>query len=258
MAKVRDRVTWNEQLIICNFRWKRDIFGRAINELDSLNALLNTYVKQDKSKDSWSWNLAGNGLFTTKKLTSIIDEKILNHELFVHNESFLKNKLVPLKVAIFIWRALKKRIPVRTELDKRGIDLDSVRCPLCDHGVESIEHTLIFCRHAMDIWIRVYRWWGLRPVTNLSLNKLFKGNCNRSLTPLWSRIWQAIEWTYGYLLWKNRNQKVFSNSSWSGSSSLMEIQLKSFEWISSRLKMHRLDWLGWISDSWSCLVDCSV
>ncbi|XP_071704484.1 uncharacterized protein [Rutidosis leptorrhynchoides] len=169
-------------------------------------------------------------------------------------EVFLKNRLTPIKVAIFIWRALKRRIPVRIELDKRGIDLDSVRCPLCDDDVETIEHTLIFCRHAMDIWVRVYKWWGLGTVSNLSIDEIFRGKCNRSLSPLWSSIWQAIEWTCGYLIWKNRNQKVFSDSSWSGPTGLMEIQLKSFEWISNRLKNRKLDWLGWISKPWSCLV----
>ncbi|XP_071694930.1 uncharacterized protein [Rutidosis leptorrhynchoides] len=253
-ARVQDQITWNDHSFVCNFRWKRDISGRAINDLDSLTALLNAYVKQDKATDSWIWNLAGNGLFSTKKLASVIDERILNYGSYANNEDFLKNNLVPFKVAIFIWRALKRRIPVRTELDKRGIDLDSVRCPLCDDDVESIEHSLIFCRYAMDIWIRDYKWWGLGAVTNLSISELFRSKCNRSLSPLWSSIWQSIEWTCGYLIWKNRNLKVFSNSSWCGPSGLMEIQLKSFEWISTRLKNHRLDWLGWISNPWSCLV----
>ncbi|XP_071728090.1 uncharacterized protein [Rutidosis leptorrhynchoides] len=253
-ARVQDRITWSNHGFVCNFRWKRDISGRAINDLDSLMELLNNYVKQDKATDSWRWSIAGNGLFSTKRLSSVIDEKILNYGSVANNDEFLKNNLVPQKVAIFIWRAIRRRIPVRIELDKRGMDLDSVRCPLCDDDVESIDHSLIFCRYAMDIWVRVYNWWGLGTVTNLSISEVFRGKCNRSLSPIWSRIWQSIEWTCGYMIWKNRNQKVFSNSSWCGATGLMEIQLKSFEWISSRLKNHRLDWLGWISNPWSCLV----
>ncbi|XP_071738915.1 uncharacterized protein [Rutidosis leptorrhynchoides] len=185
-------------------------------------ALLNVYTKQDRAMDSWMWNLASNGIFTTKKMASIIDEVILNNGSRPQ-DGFLKNNLVPSKVSIFIWRALKRRIPIRTELDKRGIDLDSVRCPLCDDDVETIEHSLLFCRHAMDIWVRVFKWWGLGAVSNLSINELFRGNCNRSLSPFMSKIWQSIEWTCGYMIWNNRNQKVFSNSSWSGSMGLMEI-----------------------------------
>ncbi|XP_071699108.1 uncharacterized protein [Rutidosis leptorrhynchoides] len=253
-AKVIDRVTWIDRCIVYNFRWHRDVSGRTRNDLESLVELLNVYVKQDKTTNSWIWNLAGNGIFTTKKMAKFVDEKFLNIGSNGRNDEFLKNGLVPNKVALFIRRALKRRIPVRTELDKRGMDLDSVRCPLCDDDVETVEHALIFCRHAMDIWVGVFKWWGLGAVSNLSISEIFRGKCNRSLSPQWSSIWQSIEWTCGYLIWKNRNQKVFSNSSWSGPSGLMEIQLKSFEWVSNRIKNRILDWLGWISDPWSCLV----
>ncbi|XP_071727926.1 uncharacterized protein [Rutidosis leptorrhynchoides] len=154
----------------------------TLSEFDSIQQMLNTYVKHDKALDSWAWNLAVNGCFTTKKLACIIDEKILGNRFNL--DETIKNNLVPIKVFIFIWRVLKRRIPVRTELDKMGIDLDSVRCPRCDDDVETIEHSLIFCRHAMDILERVYKWWGLGAVTNLSINEAFRGNCNRSLTPL--------------------------------------------------------------------------
>ncbi|XP_071687552.1 uncharacterized protein [Rutidosis leptorrhynchoides] len=139
-------------------------------------------------------------------------------------------------------------MPVLTELDKRGIDLDTVRCPLCDDDVETIDHSMIFCRHSMEIWERVYKWWGLGSVTNLSVNEAFQGKCNRTLSFVGSQIWQALEWTCGYLIWKNRNRKVLSNSSWNGLGGLMEIQLLSFDWISSRCKHKNIDWLQWISN----------
>ncbi|XP_071686816.1 uncharacterized protein [Rutidosis leptorrhynchoides] len=251
--RVRDRVTWIDRDAIFTENWRRTPSGRTLDDLNSLKALLNAYVKQDKTMDSWVCNLAGNGLFTTKKLATIIDDKLICTGSS-SNEEFMKNHLLPIKVSIFIWRVLRRRIPVRTELDKRGIDLDSVRCPLCDDDVETIDHTLFFCRHAMEIWDRVYKWWGLGTVSNLRINEAFRGKCNRSLSSLWSSIWQSIEWTCAYLIWNNRNQKVFSNSSWNGPTGLMEIQLKSFEWISCRIRNRKMDWLGWISDPWSCFV----
>ncbi|GJV63861.1 reverse transcriptase domain, reverse transcriptase zinc-binding domain protein [Tanacetum coccineum] len=55
------------------------------------------------------------------------------------------------KVNIFVWRALKGRLPVREELDKRGIDLDLVLCPCCTNAVESSAHSLIMCDLAMSV-----------------------------------------------------------------------------------------------------------
>ncbi|GKB90683.1 reverse transcriptase domain, reverse transcriptase zinc-binding domain protein [Tanacetum coccineum] len=49
------------------------------------------------------------------------------------------------KVNIFVWRALRGRLSVREELDKRGIDLDSVLYPSCNNAVESCAHSLVTC-----------------------------------------------------------------------------------------------------------------
>ncbi|XP_071740650.1 uncharacterized protein [Rutidosis leptorrhynchoides] len=121
----------------------------------------------------WNWVRApsgrteSNNLFTVKDLSSLIDEKLLASIPFA--PAVMQNRLVPKKVEIFVWRLVKKRLPVRVEFDKRGIDLHSVRCPLCDDDLKTIDHTFIFCSHAMEIWSRVYKWWGLEDtLTNYS------------------------------------------------------------------------------------------
>ncbi|XP_071689016.1 uncharacterized protein [Rutidosis leptorrhynchoides] len=148
-CSVRDRVRWIEQRVATTWNWRHPLNGRASSEYEFLLHILNTYVKHDIALDLWTWNMYLSGYFTTKKLASIIDEKLLSSRFNL--EETLKNNLVSIKVSIFVWRVLKRRIPVHAEFDKRGIDIDSVRCPLCDDDVETIEHTLIFCRHAMDI-----------------------------------------------------------------------------------------------------------
>ncbi|XP_071694765.1 uncharacterized protein [Rutidosis leptorrhynchoides] len=208
---------------------------------------------EDVNLDSWAWRLANNGVFTTKILTKLNDEKLLPSN--GSRVGTLKNNLVPSKVEIFIWRVLKRRIPVLTEIDKRGIDLGTVRCTLCDDDVETIEHSLILCRHLLDIWDRVYKWWNLGSMSNLSVNEAFHGNCIRSLSFVGSQILQALEWTCDYLIWKNRNRKVYTNSGWNGLGGLLEIQLRSFEWISSRCKYKKIDWLQWISDPLAFCLD---
>ncbi|XP_071719342.1 uncharacterized protein [Rutidosis leptorrhynchoides] len=239
-ATVRSRITWNNNGVRCYWQWNRDLIGQARDELQSLTDLLFSYVKQDRTLDVWYWNLATNGIFTTKRLTRLIDDATLldNRPRF---ES-LKNNLVPLKLEIFIWRVLRRRIPTRIELDKRGIDLNSVRCPLCDDDVETIDHTLFFCRHSYEVWDRVFKWWGLGVISNLSVNEAFRGKSNRAMSQMGNTIWQAMEWTCKYLIWRNRNLKVFSNKCWNGPTALMEIQLRSFEWISTRTKNVKIEW----------------
>ncbi|XP_071715063.1 uncharacterized protein [Rutidosis leptorrhynchoides] len=215
----------------------KDRFRRLFYFEEVHHRLLKFIYKHDKNVDSWSWKLDSSGVFTTKRLSRLLDEVTISANNNSQNET-LKNYLVLKKVEILILirRVLKRRVPVRTELDKRGIDLDSVRCPLRDDDVETIEHAFIFCRHSMDLWEKIYKWWGFNSISNLSLSEVLRGNYNRATLTLGSLVWQTIEWSCAYFIWRNRNQKVFAKTSWSASTALMEVQLKSFEWISNRIK----------------------
>ncbi|XP_071695898.1 uncharacterized protein [Rutidosis leptorrhynchoides] len=158
----------------------------------------------------------------------------------------LKNNLVPKKVEVFIWRAKRKRLAVLSELDKRGIDLNSIRCPICDDDIESVDHTLLFCKQAFDIWFKVFEWWGLNALTSFSVAEIFGEGSSGTMTELGANIWQAVKWVCGYLIWKNRNQKIFKNKCWNTPVALNEIQVTSYDWIAKRCKSKTLDWYRWL------------
>ncbi|XP_071713260.1 uncharacterized protein [Rutidosis leptorrhynchoides] len=140
-ATILDRLDFSDGQ--ANFKWEsdRNPRGRTSSEMDELQALVACYDFDinNRRSYSWSWKLAGNGKFTVSHLTSTIDERLYSGTT---NET-MRNNLIPKKLEIFIWRANLKRLPVLTELDKRGIDVDSVCCPLCDDDIEYVEHSLI-------------------------------------------------------------------------------------------------------------------
>ncbi|XP_071694498.1 uncharacterized protein [Rutidosis leptorrhynchoides] len=140
--------------VVFNWEWSRNPTGRTSFELTELSNLLRSISFDLNSQESWRWSLAPNGIFTVKKLYQQLDKEILGYAVVNHPQESLRNNLVPKKIEIFVWRALKKRLPVRVELDKRGIDLHSVRCPICDDDLESVDHSLINCKFSMDVWSR--------------------------------------------------------------------------------------------------------
>ncbi|GKE74034.1 RNA-directed DNA polymerase, eukaryota, reverse transcriptase zinc-binding domain protein [Tanacetum coccineum] len=71
------------------------------------------------------------------------------------------NATLPIKVNIHTWRATIDRLPTRYNLDARGIDLDSTRCPICDGCVETSEHLFIDCTVARGLWKMISSWWKL-------------------------------------------------------------------------------------------------
>ncbi|GJZ55103.1 RNA-directed DNA polymerase, eukaryota, reverse transcriptase zinc-binding domain protein [Tanacetum coccineum] len=111
---------------------------------------------KEGNRDRWKWSLSEDGVFTVKELSRLIEEKIL-----VSNNGgreTIWNKLVSKKVNIFVWRALRGRLPVRVELDRRGVDLDSVLCPSCNNIMETCSHSLITCDLAMGVWDKIFSW----------------------------------------------------------------------------------------------------
>ncbi|XP_071689168.1 uncharacterized protein [Rutidosis leptorrhynchoides] len=231
-ATVHERLFSNEVDCIGSWAWTRSPSGRVAGEFAELLELLRATTLVNNKEDSWRWLLSGNGLFSSRVLTETINSSIL--QVAPSCSETLRNNLVPSKVDVFVWQVRKRRIPVLTELDKRGIDLNSVRCPICDDGVETVDHSMVLCKLAYDIWEKVFDWWGLGSVSNLSISEMFCGNSNVVMSEEGQKIWQAVEWTCGYLIWKNRNSKVFKNKCWNLPVALSDIQVRSFDWIAKR------------------------
>ncbi|XP_071727597.1 uncharacterized protein [Rutidosis leptorrhynchoides] len=162
----------------------------------------------------------------------------------------LRNNFIPLKVGVFVWRARRNRFPVLFELDKRGIDLHSVLCPLCDNSIETVEHTLFSCPKVWEIWDKVLKWWGINSSSygRLSFDSLLRGESTLQCSIFSAKVWQAMMWTSFYLIWKNLNQKVFNNSSWSPLVALNDIQVESYEWVAERCKTKKIEWLDWLQN----------
>ncbi|XP_071740196.1 uncharacterized protein [Rutidosis leptorrhynchoides] len=230
-VKVADRVSWIDLKPILKWDWSRVVTGRTKGELDDLETLLASMSMDPGKEDSCFLKLSGCGKFSTQKLTKNIMAK--NYPSNANCLATMKNNLEPKKVGVFVWRAKRERLPVLVELDKWGIDLHSVRCPLCDDDVESVKHSLLECKYVSVIWEKILVWWGFDSV-NLSFGNLLRGFCPLQCSELGNKIWQAVEWTSCYLIWKNRNQKVFKKTNCSPPIVLSEIQVKSYKSASLR------------------------
>ncbi|XP_071699788.1 uncharacterized protein [Rutidosis leptorrhynchoides] len=201
---------------VMNWIWVRNPSGRTTNELTSLITLLASKPVNVGRQDAWSWSLASNGLFTVNKLSKLIDEHVLG--------SFNSQQ-----------ESSKERLLVKVELGITGIDLHSVRCPLCDEDLESVDHALNSCKLVFEIWVRVYNWWGLGKPTSLNLIDILSDNNTSSMSSGCREVWQAIKWITLYIIWKNRNTSVVQAKSWNAPMTLNEMQAKSFEWIAIRV-----------------------
>ncbi|XP_071687519.1 uncharacterized protein [Rutidosis leptorrhynchoides] len=208
---IYNRVLRQTPSVVSDAGWVQDPYGQTRCELTEINNLLQALTFDSSNEDSWRWTLCGNGVFNTKVLTELIFSKMFQTNAPTNCET-LRNNFIPKKVEIFIWWAKRKRLPSFLELDMRGIDLHSIRCPLCVDELESVEHSLLSCKLAKIIWDKVYSWWDKQNVLHQTFEDIYNNNDMNS--EVGAKVWQAVKWVCTYLIWRNRNQKVFKLSSW--------------------------------------------
>ncbi|XP_071739060.1 uncharacterized protein [Rutidosis leptorrhynchoides] len=207
--------------------------------------IIKTVSISGSGANKWKFSGDKSGSFVTKSMAKTIDDKLISRE--TNPTATIKNNLVPLKVGIFVWRVLRKRIVVRVELDRRGIDLDTLLCPLCNDVVESVDHAIYSCKSAKDVWIDILKWWNLFLPSGATFEDLIKGSNSPTMNSNMWKVWQAVVWVTCYLIWKNRNLKVFKNDSWAAPKIICEIQVKSFEWIQNRSRKSFPSWQQWLT-----------
>ncbi|GJV67326.1 reverse transcriptase domain, reverse transcriptase zinc-binding domain protein [Tanacetum coccineum] len=233
-VSVRERGEWVDNRWVWQWDWVRNIKGRVSKELEDLLAVLQHVVISNNCRDRWRWSLDEDGEFTVKEISRMIEEKI--YCLDSRGRETLWNKLVPKKVNVFIWRALRGRIMVRVELDRRGVELDSILCPSCNNFVETCAHSLITCDLAMSVWEKIFSWWKLGNINAFTIDEFFSSNGNVNVPKYFSCVWQMVIWSTGYYIWKERNARVFGNKVSSTNKIVQDIQLKCYEWIVRRSK----------------------
>ncbi|GJU15764.1 RNA-directed DNA polymerase, eukaryota [Tanacetum coccineum] len=181
-----------------SWQWRHAVLrGASCSQLFDLERLLST-VHLRNSHDYWIWNIGGDLRFSVRQVRWTIDAHILPTGLF----ETLWNKFVLWKVNIFFWRCRLDRLPTGSNLDSRGIDVPSTLCPICDSHVETIDHIIIACPVALDVWAFVYRWCDLTPPTIHSIPDLVHWMEHVHLTGSQRSILQVIVLTTSWSLWR--------------------------------------------------------
>ncbi|GJR16125.1 RNA-directed DNA polymerase, eukaryota [Tanacetum coccineum] len=173
--------------------WSRPITsGTNSQHLSTVLNLLSSFTLSD-AEDSWLWSL-GSPSFMVKCTREHIDNNILPDG----GMETRWNRYLPKKINIFIWRVLRDRLPTRWNLSRKGIDLDSLNCPICDTSVETTNHSLWFCSLATTLWHRVFVWLDIAPPNPSNIQDVFSWLDNMRLS---SAQKSALEVICGVVFW---------------------------------------------------------
>ncbi|GJU06616.1 RNA-directed DNA polymerase, eukaryota, reverse transcriptase zinc-binding domain protein [Tanacetum coccineum] len=128
-------------------------------EESQFNSLLSTIraVSLTDHNDSWLWSLGTSNGFSVASVHSLIDDNSLD----VVSNATRWNRSIPIKVNVFLWRLMLNKLPTKVNLDRKGVDVGSILCPICSEDVESANHIFFSCEMAKDLWALFARWWEL-------------------------------------------------------------------------------------------------
>ncbi|PWA40174.1 RNA-directed DNA polymerase, eukaryota, Reverse transcriptase zinc-binding domain protein [Artemisia annua] len=124
--------------------------GHEKNQLDGLLYLLRDFDPSDV-EDSWVCSLNSNNTYIVSSMRKMIEGNLLPFQ----EDKIRWNRYLPIKVNIISWRLRLNRLPTRCNLDHRGIDLHTTRCPLCNEDLETSQHIFVDCPIVGDLWNRV-------------------------------------------------------------------------------------------------------
>ncbi|GAU48925.1 hypothetical protein TSUD_301800 [Trifolium subterraneum] len=161
----------------------------------------------------------------------------------------------PSKVVAFSWKLLWNRVPTKTNLALRGVQPNggSLDCLHCLGKEESGAHLFLFCDFAGQVWNALFRWLGLvivMPPNIFLLFDCFTGAAvNKKFWKGYALIWHAAIW----MIWKSRNDIIFSNGVIDLEKVIDAIKLCSWRWGLSLHKIPVCLFYEWCWDPGLCL-----
>ncbi|KAH1197453.1 Dipeptidyl aminopeptidase BIII [Glycine max] len=134
-----ERLSYKDNGWEWNFTWRRPCFD---NEIDSAAVFLNEI--QDMTfphhgPDVWEWTANPTSQYTANSAYKVLMEEAA---IVTQEDCFAKlwSIKVPSKIAIFVWRLIRDRLPTRHKLQRRQVQVADTSCPFRRVEEENAEH----------------------------------------------------------------------------------------------------------------------
>nr|GEX00314.1 RNA-directed DNA polymerase, eukaryota [Tanacetum cinerariifolium] len=233
---VRD--VWNNGW---DFSWSRPILGGTIlHQLNTFSSTLEVVTLSD-SKDIWTWSI-GSPSFSVKCTREHIDKRYLPDG----DSETRWNRSLPKKINIFIWKALRDRLPTRWNLSRKGIELDTLLCPICDSNIETVDHTFWTCSLATSIWNKIFDWLDIDAPSPVHIKDIFTWINDLRVSTTKKSILEVICGVALWALWQFRKGLVFGSSPSNRCTLFDSIIDTSYRWYSIRNKLSSISWNNWM------------
>ncbi len=139
---------------------------------------------------------------------------------------------VPPWVAFFSWTAALGRILTAENLRRRRVIIVSWCC-LCKMDGESVDHLLLHCAYAKELWDLVFAMFGIAWMMPATVRDLFDCWLGKMGKYPIHTIWRAVPHCLMWCLWRERNLRTFEGCEQHVAELKLLFLRTLFEWMAS-------------------------
>ncbi|GJZ90509.1 RNA-directed DNA polymerase, eukaryota, partial [Tanacetum coccineum] len=155
--------------------------------------------------DRWKWSLENSGDFSVASVRKMLDDKMLPD--VTTKTRWIK--LVPIKVNVHAWKVKIDSLPTRFNISRRGMDIESITCSICDNEVESSSHLFFKCNMVRDIIRKITRWWDITYIEADSYEDWLNWLVNLRLSSNYKQALEGVFYVMWWHVWQYRNKYIF-------------------------------------------------
>jgi hypothetical protein len=203
-ATVADSVLFRGEDAHWEVNFTRTVQDWEIGTISSFLELLYSTTIKTNEEDKMCWRPSLTKGFHVKSYYKVLSSH--GGDLFPW-KSIWKVKAPP-RVAFFSWTAALGKILTVDNLRQRGLILVSWCC-LCKADGETVDHLLLHCAYAKELWDMIFVWFGISWVMPRRVLELFdcwqwSMGCHQKLV-----AWRIIPHCIMWCLWRERNARTF-------------------------------------------------
>ncbi|GJW44754.1 RNA-directed DNA polymerase, eukaryota, reverse transcriptase zinc-binding domain protein [Tanacetum coccineum] len=193
--------------------------------------------------DRWKWSLENSGDFSVASVRKMLDDKMLPD--VTTKTRWIK--LVPIKVNVHAWKVKIDSLPTRFNISRRGMDIESITCSICDNEVESSSHLFFKCNMVRDIIRKITRWWDITYIEADSYEDWLNWLVNLRLSSNYKQALEGVFYVMWWHVWQYRNKYIFEAVFSPKAMIFEDIVSRSFYWCRNRCKAS-FSWNDWLKN----------